>query len=72
MEADQVTSGIAVNRFWRDTIGYPAEKDTLLAYVRGKVLHIEQLSSGSLSEVEVAATVERIEQSHQKSKPQAP
>jgi hypothetical protein len=72
MEADQVTSGIAVNRFWRDAIGYPAEKDLLLAYVRGKVLHIEQLSSGSLSEAEVAAIVERVEQSHQKSKPVAP
>jgi len=72
MEADQVTSGIAVNRFYREAIGYSAEKDMLVAYVRGKVLHIEQLSSDSLSEVEVAAIVEHIEQTHQKSKPQAP
>ncbi|MBL8871132.1 MAG: hypothetical protein JNK90_15150 [Planctomycetaceae bacterium] len=68
MGLEQTTAGVAVNRFWRDSIGYADNSEILVAYVRGKVLTIQPFVPSSTTETEVQSMIYNFTKLHLQTK----
>lgn len=68
MGLEQTTAGVAVNRFWRDSIGYADNSEILVAYVRGKVLTIQPFVPSNTTETEVQSMIYNFTKLHLQTK----
>lgn len=68
MGLEQTTAGVAVNRFWRDSIGYTDNSEILVAYVRGKVLAIQPFVPSSTTDTEVQSMIYNFTKLHLQTK----
>jgi hypothetical protein len=68
MGVEQATAGVAVNRFWRDTLGYEEGRDMIVAYVRGKVLAMHSLAPAEVTEAELHTTLGALATVHEQSR----
>jgi hypothetical protein len=68
MGVKQITAGAAVNRFWRDSLGYGDDAEVLVSYVRGKVLSIQPFVPASTTETEIQSMIYNFSKLHLQSK----
>jgi hypothetical protein len=68
MGVKQITAGAAVNRFWRDSLGYGDDTEILVSYVRGKVLSIQPFVPASTTETEIQSMIYNFSKLHLQSK----
>jgi hypothetical protein len=68
MGVEQLTTGVAVNRFWRDSLGYGENEEILVSYVRGKVLSIQSFVPASTTETEIQSMISDFSKLHLQAK----
>ncbi len=64
MQLASLDIGIAVNRFWRDSIGFDQSNDIIVGYVRSKIQTLHQLKSGSIDATQLDSLIKSIGKTH--------
>lgn len=70
MRLPSLDTGISVNRFWRDSIGFDQNNDIIVAYVRSKIQTTYQLKSGSIDTAQLDSIIKSIGKIHRETENQ--
>ena len=64
LKLDQASIGVAVNRFYRDKIGYDTQNDMIVSYVRAKVQSVTLVDTVGISTTKVHELIENLGRQH--------